>query len=78
MKWRRIPAPPPPEVLIEERVGPHLVIVERHETPSAYFFRAVQIVGKSRALLAVSSSPDDALATAARSLGYEPDEEPTC
>ena len=71
MKWRRLPALTPPQVVLDDRIGPHLVQIEVHK-----HVRAVQIVGKSRSFVCVSAtSAEHCLVRAARLLGYEPDGE---
>jgi hypothetical protein len=59
-------------VLIEERVGPHLVHVEAFTRDGNRMYRAMQIVGKTQSMIGVSArSAEDALVQAARCLGYE-------
>lgn len=75
MKWRRIPYSPP-QVVLEERIGPHVVHIETYKHEGTPMFCAVQIVGNTRSAIGISArSAEHALVVGARFLGYEPDED---
>ena len=72
-KWRRIPEPPAPTVVLTTEVGPYLIEVESFWLDGKEAFRARRVVGGvGRLLLDVSAvSAEDALVRSARNLGYE-------
>lgn len=74
MKWRAKGAEPPPDPVLDERIGPHRVLVEQR--PDGRYAARVLLKddGSAWSMIAVNKLPSQCLLQAAARLGYEPDE----